>query len=110
MRPPAKPSAAPGTEPRRRPSDDDGDEQEVGRAARDRDRGDDDDLQHGRNEEDTDRAQAFGGGHRGRSDGRSTMTASSAPKSTYGSTWTCWKRSVSVWPTLVTSPIGIPLG
>ena len=38
------------------------------------------------------------------------MTASSAPKSTYGSTCTCWNRSVSVWPTLVTLPIGIPFG
>ena len=46
----------------------------------------------------------------GRSVGTRTMTASSAPKSTYGSTCTCWKRSVSVWPTLVTLPIGIPFG
>src|SRR5215212_3700360 len=34
-----------------------------------------------------------------------TSTASSESKSTNGSTWICWLASMSVWPTLVTTPI-----
>ena len=86
------------------------DEEEIGRAARDHERRHDDDLQQ-RGDEDRHRcSKPCRRRHRGRPVGTSTRTASSAPKSTYGSTCTCWKRSVSVWPTLVTFPIGIPFG
>ena len=45
-----------------------------------------------------------------RSVGTRTRTASSEPKSTKGSICTCWKRSVSVKPTLVTLPDQNALG
>ena len=71
----------------------------------------DDRLQHRRDEHDGGGADAIAPPVTSDApSGTSTMTASSEPKSTYGSTCTCWKRSVSVWPTLVTSPIGIPFG
>ena len=68
-----------------------------------------DDLQQRRDEDGGERAQP-GRASPAASFGTSTSTASSEPKSTYGSTCTCWKRSVSVWPTLVTLPIGMPFG
>src|SRR5919106_6100623 len=87
---------------------DDRDEKQIRRAAADGEGRHNDHLQHGGHEDDRRRAYAFARAHCGRSGGRSTITASSAPKSTYGSTCTCWKTSVSVRPKLVTLPIGIP--
>src|SRR5256885_17087398 len=40
----------------------------------------------------------------------SAVTASSDEKSTNGSIWICLYRAVSLWPTLVTTPIWIPCG
>src|SRR4029450_987844 len=89
---------------------DDDDQQQVGRAATHDGRGDDDDLQHRGDEYERKRPRPVCGCHRVRSFGTRTITASREPKSTYGSTWTCWKRSVSVNPQLVTRPIGMPFG
>ena len=91
---------------------DEEDEDEVGRAAEDSDRGDDRHL-HDDGEEEEHRRFRDGEGHgifgRGLSLIRTT-TASTELKSTSGITWTTWNVSMSVWPTFVTTPIGIPLG
>ena len=66
------------------------DEQKVRRATRDDERRHDDDLQQRGDEHHGECAQRVDGRHQPRSVGTSTRTASSAPKSTYGSIWTCW--------------------
>ncbi len=69
-----------------KPEGDDGHEKQIGRTASDDHRRHDDDLHHRRDERDCERAEPGRRAHRGRSFGTSTITASSAPKSTYGST------------------------
>src|SRR6187402_2231137 len=91
------------------PEADDHDEEQVRRASADEQGGEEHCLEHRGGEDDAGQAQRAAGGH-GRSLGTSTITASRPPKSTNGSTCTCWKRSVSVWPTLVTLPMAIPFG
>ena len=87
-------------------------EHEVGRAAEDPDRGDDRHLEDAATKKS---AAAFAMcGHHGICGSRlvltSTITPSSDLKSTDGMIWTFWNGSMSVWPTFVTSPIGIPRG
>ena len=93
--PPDEPEYRAGDRAAQEPQCDDGHEQDVRRPAANHDRGHDDDLQHRGDERDGERPEPDRGGHR-RSVGTRTITESSAPKSTYGSTCTCWKRSVSV--------------
>jgi hypothetical protein len=64
------------------PERDDDDEQQVGRASADHHRRHDDDLQHGDDEYERKRPRPVRGGHRTRSLGTRTITASSEPKST----------------------------
>ncbi len=111
--PAANPAIAPVSAPLHERDGDEDDEEQVGRRAehlhgRDRrhleDRGD----EHDRRE-----AGGHGGAHGVASAASlrtSTSTASRDERLANGVTCTCLYGSVSVWPTLVTFPIGMPFG
>src|SRR5262249_11572638 len=87
--------------------------QEVGMTAEDRDLRHDRQLDHDGEEEQRDRLRNVGSHH-----GAcgffffviSAVTASSEEKSTKGWIWICLNGAVSLWPTLITSPIGMFAG
>src|ERR671931_63167 len=91
----------------------DRDQQELWTAVEEVDLREDRDLQDHGNEQESRRLGGVGGDH-GATGTRlfetSAVTESSEPKLTYGSIWIVLKYAVSVWPTLATLPIWMPIG
>src|SRR5919201_949536 len=111
--PRAESSDRAGDRPAQERDRDEGEQEQVRAPAEEGERGDDRDLDDRRDEQQHRRLRWLDRDHGSFGCGflvTSTATASSEPKSTNGSTWICLKRSVSVWPTLVTRPIGRSAG